>query len=436
MSGSETTSDQAEVTAGIVVTGTEVLSGHVTDRNGPWMSEQLGELGVRVISILCVGDRPAELRAALDYMAETGADLVFTSGGLGPTADDLTAQTVADHVGREMLLDEEMEAKIEAILAEYAKRWDFDTEALKEANRKQAMVPEGAEALDPVGTAPGLVVKGSGPERVIVVLPGPPRELQGMWDAALGTAAVASVLERAEPFQNLAIRMHALPESELAASLREIESEIDLSDIEVVTCLRGGEIHVDVRYRPGSEAAVEAVRSGLKARHSRFLFSEEGELADQAVVRALAGQTVSVAESCTGGLLAARFTDRSGASEYFLGGVTAYTNAAKQEMLGVESGLIQRDGAVSEGVAVAMAEGALKRFGSDFSIGLTGIAGPDGGSEEKPVGLVWICAASRDGRRLTRDPVIPGDRAAIRLRAVVMALHLLRHLIADEEPPR
>lgn len=413
-----------------------MLSGHVKDRNGPWISERLGEVGVKVISIVCVGDRPSDLDAALAFLTEMNVDLVFTSGGLGPTADDLTAQTVADHVGRPMVLDVEMESKIEAILAEYAKRWNFDTEALREANRKQAMIPDGAEALDPVGTAPGLVVPGRNPGQAIVVLPGPPRELRGMWDAAIATSSVAGILERAEPFENLAIRMHALPESELAASLREIEAETDISSVEVVTCLRGGEIHVDIRYRPGDEEAVEAIREGLRARHGRFLFSEEGELADQALIRELSGRSVAVAESCTGGMLAARLTDRPGASDHFLGGVVAYSNQAKRELLGVDGELLEEEGAVCEQVAVAMAEGAMARFGSDFSIGITGIAGPDGGSDDKPVGLVWICAAASDGRRLCRGPVIPGDREAIRLRAVVISLHLLRHLIIGKEPPR
>lgn len=432
---SERTMNRGEVSAGIVVTGTEVLTGQVTDRNGPWMSERLGELGVRVISILCVGDRPEDLGAALDYMSGQGFDLVFTSGGLGPTADDLTAQTVADHTGREMKLDQAMEKRIGEILAGYAKRWNFDPEALAESNRKQAMVPEGAIALDPVGTAPGLVVPGKG-NQVIVVLPGPPRELQGMWDAALNTPPVSKILARTEPYSHLALRMHALPESELAASLREIGEQTDISHLEIVTCLRGGEIYVDIRYRDGSETAVEAVREGLRERHESFLFSEEGEVADEVVARLLDGRTVSVAESCTGGMIAARLTDRPGASERFLGGVVAYTNEAKSDLLGVDPELIARHGAVSQEVVEAMADGAIHRFGSDFAIAVTGIAGPDGGTDEKPVGTVWICAASADGRKLTREPLIPGDRATIRLRTVVVALHQLRHLMTDQEPPR
>ena len=186
-----------DVRAGIVVTGTEVLTGRIADRNGPWISERLAELGVDVAHILVVGDRPGDLEAVLGFLAEEGMDLIITSGGLGPTADDLTAEVVARFTGRELLLDEQMEEKIAAILRGFARSFSFDQEAVRAANRKQAMVPEGAIALDPIGTAPGLVVPSG--ERVVVVLPGPPRELQPMWSAALATAAVKEVLARATP---------------------------------------------------------------------------------------------------------------------------------------------------------------------------------------------------------------------------------------------
>src|SRR5262245_7922883 len=185
----------SEVRAGIVVTGTEVLTGRIADRNGPWISERLAELGVDVAHILVVGDRPADLEAALRFMASEGMDLIVTSGGLGPTADDLTAEIVGRFAGRQLILDEEMEEKIATILRNFARRFDFDLEAVREANRKQAMVPEGSTPLDPVGTAPGLVVPTDG--RVVVVLPGPPRELQPMWPTALATTPVRDVLERA-----------------------------------------------------------------------------------------------------------------------------------------------------------------------------------------------------------------------------------------------
>ena len=211
------------IRAGIVVTGTEVLTGRISDANGPWISERLAERGVEVAHIIVVADRPDDLEAALRFLAAEGMGLIVTSGGLGPTADDLTAEVVARFSGREMVLDEGMEAKIAEILSGFAQRFRLDEAALREANRKQAMVPAGAVALDPVGTAPGLVVPTD--ERVVIVLPGPPRELQPMWEAAVETEPVREALARATPLHGYTMRMFGVPESEIAKSLREMESE-------------------------------------------------------------------------------------------------------------------------------------------------------------------------------------------------------------------
>jgi nicotinamide-nucleotide amidase len=422
------------VRAGILVTGTEVLGGQIRDRNGPWISERLGDLGVEVASILTVGDRPPDLEAALRFLREEGVDLIVTSGGLGPTADDLTAEVVGRFADREMVLDEEMERKIAAVLSEFARRFRFDPEALREANRKQAMIPAGAIPIDPAGTAPGLVVPAG--EQVVIVLPGPPRELRAMWPQALDTPPARELLARAGPFRRLALRLFAVPESEIAQSLREIGEGADLSGLEITTCLHGGELDVDVRYREGGEEAAEAVRAGIAERHARFLFSDAGESAEEVVARLLDDRTLAVGESCTAGLLAARLTERPGSSAYFRGGVVAYSDQAKVELLGVPAGLIERHGAVSPEVAEAMTTGALERFGADAGLGVTGIAGPEGGSEEKPVGYVCVCAALGTGERLARDPVLPGGRADIRDRSVTVALHLLRHLLLGEEPAR
>jgi nicotinamide-nucleotide amidase len=424
----------AEVRAGIVVTGTEVLTGRISDRNGPWLSEQLAGLGIDVAHILVVGDRPDDLEAALRFMAAEGMDLIVTSGGLGPTADDLTAEVVGKFAGREMVLDEEVEEKIEAILRNFARSFNFDPEAVREANRKQAIVPEGAIALDPVGTAPGLVVPADG--RLVVVLPGPPRELQPMWPAAVATAAVAALLARATPLHGYTLRMFGVPESEIAKSLREIEAEgVALPEVEITTCLRRGEIEIDVRYREAAQDTAEAVRGGLQARHPRHLFSLEGETIDAQVATLLAGHRLGLAESCSGGLLAARITDLPGASAYMAGGVVSYSNEAKAELLGVDPGLIEEKGAVSHEVAEQMAIGALDRFGADIAVSITGVAGPDGGTEEKPVGYVCFHARLADGTALARDPVIPGGRADIRERSALVGMHLLRLLLSGEEAP-
>lgn len=424
------------IRAGIVVTGTEVITGRIADSNGPWVSEQLAELGVEVAHIIVVADRPDDLEAALRFLAAEEMDLIVTTGGLGPTADDLTAEIVARFSGRELLLDREVEARIAEILRGFAKRggFDFDEAAIMEANRKQAMVPAGAIALDPVGTAPGLVVPAG--ERVVVVLPGPPRELQPMWPVALEAEPVREVLARATPLRGYTLRMFGVPESEIAKSLREIEADgVDIDAVEITTCLRRGEIEIDVRYRDETLNTAEAVREGLRRRHQRHLFSLDGETIDSQVAKLLAGRRLGLAESCSGGLLAARITNLPGASVYMAGGVVSYSNEAKVELLGVDPALIEAKGAVSPEVAEAMAIGALERFGADVAVSITGIAGPDGGTEEKPVGYVCFNARLGDGTAIARDPVIPGGRADIRERSALVGMHLLRILLGGDEPP-
>ncbi|MDQ3724310.1 MAG: competence/damage-inducible protein A [Actinomycetota bacterium] len=420
------------IRAGIVVTGTEVLTGRIADSNGPWVSERLAEYGVEVAHIMVVADRPDDLEAALRFMAAEGMDLIVTTGGLGPTADDLTAQVVARFAGREMVLDEEMEAKIAKILEGFARRFKLDEEALRTANRKQAMVPEGAVPLDPVGTAPGLVVPAG--ERVVIVLPGPPRELQPMWPAAVETGPVREVLARATPLRAYTMRMFGVPESEIAKSLREMEGEgLDLPSVEVTTCLRRGEIEIDVRYRDEATEVAEAVREELVRRHPRETFSVDGETIDAQVATLLLGHKLALAESCSGGLMAARITDLAGASEYFAGGAVTYSNEAKAELLGVDPALIEAHGAVSPQVAEAMAIGALERFDADVAVSITGIAGPSGGSEEKPIGYVCFNARLADGTSIARDPVIPGGRLDIRERSALVGMHLLRSLLGEKD---
>ncbi len=420
------------IRAGIVVTGTEVITGRISDSNGPWVSERLAGYGVEVAHILVVADRPGDLEAALRFMADQGMDLIVTTGGLGPTADDLTAEAVGRFAGRELVLDEAMEAKIAEILKGFAQRFRLDEAALREANRKQAMVPEGATPLDPVGTAPGLVVPAG--ERVVVVLPGPPRELQPMWSAAVETAPVREILERAAPLRAYTMRMFGVPESEIAKSLREMEAEgLELGAVEVTTCLRRGEIEIDVRYRDEALEIAEAVREGLVQRHREETFSLDGETIDAQVATLLLGHRLALAESCSGGLLAARVTDLAGASEYFAGGVVAYSNEAKAGLLGVDPELIEAKGAVSPEVAEAMATGAIERFEADVAVSITGIAGPGGGTEEKPIGYVCFNARLADGTGIARDPVIPGGRLDIRERSALVGMHLLRMLLGEKQ---
>jgi len=420
------------VRAGIVVTGTEVITGRIADANGPWISERLAELGVEVAQIIVVADRPDDLEHALRFLAAEEMDLIVTSGGLGPTADDLTAEIVGRFAGRPLRLDADMEAQIREILHRFARNrsFKFDEEAVMESNRKQAMVPEGAVALDPVGTAPGLVVPAG--ERVVIVMPGPPRELRPMWPRALETDAVRAVLARATPLHGLTMRMFGVPESEIAKSLREIEDDdgVDVDAVEITTCLRRGEIEIDVRWREETEATAMAVRDGLRRRHERETFSLDGETIDQQVAKLLAGHRLGLAESCSGGLLAARITNVPGASDYFAGSAVTYSYEAKEELLGVPKALLEKYGAVSPECAEAMATGALKAFDADVAVSVTGIAGPGGALPDKPVGYVCFNAILADGTSIARAPVIPGDRADIRERSGLVAMHLLRDLLS------
>ena len=423
--------------AGIVVTGTEVLTGRVTDRNGPWLSDRLMELGVELAHITICGDRPQDMQAQLSFLEAQGVDLIVTSGGLGPTADDLTLEVVAGFADRPLALDEALEQRIADILEPLMKRWpNLDPDAIREANRKQALVPEGATVIEPAGTAPGMVVppRNSGP--TVVVLPGPPRELHAMWREATGAESFRVALGETHAYQQSMLRLFGIPESEIALTLREAEESIEgLGDLEITTCLRRGEVEVVVRWEPRAEDAWRALEALVAERHANTLFSTDGSSVDEQVAQLLAGRTIAVAESCTGGLLAARLSERPGASAYLLGGVVSYADRAKVERLGVDPELIARHGAVSPEVADAMALGALERFGADTAVAITGVAGPGGGSEDKPVGSVCWCARLADGAVLERSVKMPGDRAEIRDRSTTVAMHMLRRLLRREDLP-
>jgi nicotinamide-nucleotide amidase len=424
--------------AGIVVTGTEVLTGRVSDRNGPWLADRLRELGVDLAYVQIVGDRREDMDAALRFMAERGMDIVLTSGGLGPTADDLTAEVVAGFQGRELALDERLERRIAEIVAPLAKRWpNLDVAAIEAGTRKQATVPRGATVLDPVGTAPGLVVppgERRDPGPTVVVLPGPPRELQPMWEQATATAALQAAIAGATTYRQATLRLFGMPESEIAETLRVAERDgVPLARLEITTCLKRGEIEVVTRYEPDAEGVYEDLVEVVAERHANTLFSTDGSTVDQIVARRLRerGRTIATAESCTGGLLAARLTERAGASDYVAGGLVVYSNEAKIALAGVPPALIEQHGAVSSEVAQALATGARERLPADLGVGITGIAGPDGGTAEKPVGLVWLSIAGPEDASVTRSVNLPGGRADIRDRATTVAMHMLLGVLDD-----
>jgi nicotinamide-nucleotide amidase len=385
--------------------------------------------------IQIVGDRRGDLLEALRFMSSEGMALIVTSGGLGPTADDLTAEVVGSFAGRELVLDQALERRIEEILSGLMRRWpNLDPDAIRASNRKQAMVPEGATVLDPIGTAPGLVVPPrEGTRPTVVVLPGPPRELQPMWEMATHTDAFAAATEGATTYRRGTLRLFGIPESEIANTLRAAEAEgLALEPLEITTCLRRGEIEITTRYEPSGAEAYAAFVRFVRERHRDTLYSEDGSTVDQQVSALMEGRTLAVAESCTGGLMSARLTDPPGSSASFLGGIVAYSNQAKIGLVGVDPALIERFGAVSTEVAEALADGAIARFGADVGIGITGIAGPDGGTEEKPVGTVCFSIAARGGGRITRATRLPGGRADVRDRSTTVAMHLLRRLLVGD----
>ncbi len=434
--------------AGIVVTGTEVLTGRVSDRNGPWLADRLEELGVDLAQIAIVGDRREDLLAALRFMAEQGYDLVLTSGGLGPTADDLTAEVVGQFQGRELVWDGPLQERIEAIVARLGARWrNVDMEAMRAGARKQATIPAGATVLEPVGTAPGLVVAPAASESghttgpTVVVLPGPPRELQPMWEtsvlAALQADPLRTALAGATTYRRRTLRLFGIPESEIAETLRQAEREgVALERLEVTTCLKRGEVEVVTRYEPGAQEVYDAFVALVRTRHGETLFSEDGSTVDEQLAGLLRGgagkpaRTIATAESCTGGLLAARLTELAGASEYVRGAIVAYADDVKVALAGVPAKLVERHGAVSPEVAEALARGARERLGADVGVGVTGIAGPGGGTPQKPIGTVCLSVAAGEGA-LTRALTLPGGRADVRERTTTVALHMVRRLLRD-----
>jgi nicotinamide-nucleotide amidase len=333
------------------------------------------------------------------------------------------------------VLDAALEERIAAILLPLRARWPhLSEETIRESNRKQAVVPAGATVLEPVGTAPGLVVPPAEGRRgpTVVVLPGPPRELRPLWEEATQTEAFAGATRGATVYEQGVLRLYGLPESEIATTLRAAEQAgVALGELEVTTCVRGGELEIVTRYEPHAAQIYAAFEAIVRERHPRALYSDDGSSVDEQVAALLReqGLTVAVAESCTGGLLLGRLTDRPGASAFLLGGIVAYSNDVKERVAGVPAELIEAHGAVSEEVAVALADGARERVGADIGIGVTGVAGPDGGTPEKPVGLVWIALTAADGRRIVRRADQRGTRADVRERSTTAAMHLLRRLL-------
>jgi nicotinamide-nucleotide amidase len=406
--------------AAVVVTGSELTRGGRQDANGPFLASELAARGLEPARIVVVGDRPDELEAALREGVQ--ADLLVTSGGLGPTHDDRTVETLARVTGRRIVLDTELQAQIEAFSRSLAERYRRPYAEFEEGVRKQASLPEGAHVLGLAGTAPGLVLEADG--TVVVVLPGPPGELRRLWERALEAAPVQAVLARASAPARRVLRFYGVTESAVARAVAEAGGEPE--GVEATICAHDGEI--EVLLLGSGERLADALRGSL----GRNLFAEDETPVEQLILAEarVQGLSLAAAESCTGGLVAARLTSVPGASDVFVGGVVAYDNEVKAAQLGVPEELLAAHGAVSAEVAEAMATGARRTLGADVVVSVTGIAGPRGGTPEKPVGLVYVHAEGPDGREQA-EIRFSGGRETIRRRATVAALHLLRRLLAQ-----
>jgi nicotinamide-nucleotide amidase len=409
----------------VVVTGSELVRGERTDRNGPFLAAEALAHGLEPAHITIVGDSPEELEAAFRDGLE--ADACLVSGGLGPTHDDRTVEMLARAAGLAIVVDQALEQEIESISRTVAERLRRPYADFAPGVTKQARRPVSAVSVGLAGTAPGLVF--SAPNGcVVVVLPGPPGELRRLWPNALASEPVRELLARTKPPGRRVLRLFGVSESAVARALEEAGGDGD--GVEATICAREFEIHVDLLVEPGAEERADALDAALAQRLEQWLFARDERRVEELVLSLAAarGLSLATAESCTGGMVAARLTAVPGSSVSFVGGVVAYADGVKRSELGVPEELLAEHGAVSAEVAAAMAEGARGRLGADVGVAVTGVAGPGGGTPEKPVGRVHVHTAGPEGS-LARMLDVPGEREQIRVRATVTALHLLRALL-------
>ena len=417
-------------TAAILAVGSELLTPHRIDTNSLFLTGRLNEIGIDVIEKSVIGDHEPSLRAAV-RRAMQDVDVIVTSGGLGPTADDLTREAVAAELGLPLVEDADVLATI---------RHRFDRRGLRmpDGNRRQAAVPAGARVLpNPNGTAPGLLVEAGA--NVIVLLPGPPRELQPMFDAHV--APLLSERARGRRLVRRVIKVAGKPESHVEEIAHPIYSTFATGDISIETTILAtpGQIELHLSARGDAEdliaARLDEAVTALAAALGSSVFSIDGRAIEQVIADEMLDRKwrLAVAESCTGGLVGGRLTDVPGSSAWFTGGVVAYENEIKKAHLGVSSELLEQHGAVSEAVAVAMADGVRQRFQADVGLAVTGIAGPSGGSADKPVGTVMIAVSS--GPAVVRTYRFVGDRAMVRQQSVIAALELLRQTLQRRGEP-
>jgi nicotinamide-nucleotide amidase len=414
----------AGVRAAIVASGSELVRGDRSDRNGPYLAADLLRRGVEPARITIVGDQRSDFEHVLREGLEH--DLLVVSGGLGPTHDDLTIELLAHAAGVGLHVEEALEAAIEKLSRSVATRLQRPYSDFVPGVRKQATLPDGAEWVGLVGTAPAVVLPLG--DRVAVALPGPPRELQELWPRVCETAPMQRLLARAVVPRRRVLRMFGVSESSVAKALADAGG--DGGGVDVTICAREFELYIDLFVQPGADARADELERAFESAAGPYVFSRDARSTAELVVDLLRdrGLTLGTAESCTGGLVAARITDVPGSSDVFLGSIVSYSDSVKRDRLGVPADVLAAHGAVSAETAAAMAAGAREALGVDVAVSITGVAGPGGGSDEKPVGLVYLHAIGPAGE-LSRRLDFPGDRETIRLRAAVAALHLVRGLV-------
>ena len=404
--------------AEIIAVGSELLTPVRVDTNSLYLTGQLNNLGVEVVTKYVVGDDRDRLAATI-RLAASNSQLVLLSGGLGPTEDDVTRDALALSIDRRQIFHQEICDQIEQRFHKMGRR-------MAETNKRQAFILQGAEILpNDRGTAPGQWVEDSG--RVFILLPGPPHELKAMFERQC-LPRLAGLVPK-QTIRTAFLRITGMPESDLDALISPVYKKYRNP---VTTILAAnGDLQVHLRARCDTEAEADALLAEVVAPIEELLgdrlYSRTGDPLEVVVGGLLRARhaTVAVAESCTGGMLGARFTTTPGSSDYFTGGFITYSNSLKSQLLGVSAETLERFGAVSRETAEAMAEGARERTGSNYAISITGVAGPDGGSEEKPVGLVYIGIAGSEGTVVVNRRFL-GDRQRIRVFTVQMALDLLR----------
>lgn len=413
--------------AEIIAVGSELLTPFRQDTNSLWLTGELNKLGIRVIHKAIVGDAPDEMRSSFSH-ALSRADVIISCGGLGPTDDDRTRETVAELLGRKLRMDGEILRGIQERFRRFAR-------TMPDINARQAMVPEGATVLANLrGTAPGLWLESKG--KIVVMLPGVPVELKGIFETE-----VRARLSRIGPSERLytrELRVTGLPESEVETRVRPLYTLYPDTETTILAALTGIQLHPRIWSADAVHATqvLDEIASRMGLALGEYLYSTRGETLEDVVAKILTENraTVAVAESCTGGMLAERLTNVAGSSAYFLGGAVCYSNELKTSLVGVPAELIESKGAVSSEVALALADGIRRRTGATIGVGITGIAGPGGGTPEKPVGLVHIGIADERGPR-ERAFRFTGDRERIRIFASQTALDSIRrHFLFPAAP--